>query len=689
MFNGISHISLLKASSYIPVLLCAIMVILLPFAYDERLMDAIQSTKTFWFAGFVSAMVNLILIWKFFIYKTEWNIKSLDIVLFVYFIYTISHPYIFDYEVAPYVWIETLSLATFYFIVRQIPKKQLPILVMGVITSCLVQSIYGSLQLYGFYPSNHALFNITGSFFNPGPFAGYIVIGLPLTLGIYISPHCISLIRLQDLTLKLPSWIQPIFKNQESFKLPSGNKLLKFFSQLAITSILLVLPASRSRAAWVGGALGCLLMTWLFRKEIKSRITKPFNLKKYDYLLKPRWIALTILIISIPAIAFVYKYKQASADGRLFIWKVSSQMIADKPIFGHGVDKFKAYYMNYQADYFKDYPDAPEAMVADNVQYSYNDFVKVGVEKGIVGVSITLVIFFFLLQSVKSKERSPFQLILISGLLALIGFSFFSYPSEILSINIVFIVLVAILGSMQQSAVYKYVIYTSVLHSFIISFLIVLTSFTCYKILPNLENVYKAYINWKDASDIYNVRAYKESLEDFEFSYPTLRRNGEFIVQYGKALEMAGLYFDASKLLEKAARNMNNTSLYISLGNIYKEMGEFLKSENYYQNAHNMIPSRLYPMYLLLKLYDEYDVPDKALSIAKAVLKKESKIPSKAVNEIKEEARIIKDKYESLNIIVNPEGKRREVRKRKHTTSCLAPSPNTKKGGDVTKIETK
>ena len=56
---------------YIPIVLTALMVVLLPFAYDERLMDAIQSTKTFWFAGFVIVMINLQLIWKLFFLQNK------------------------------------------------------------------------------------------------------------------------------------------------------------------------------------------------------------------------------------------------------------------------------------------------------------------------------------------------------------------------------------------------------------------------------------------------------------------------------------------------------------------------------------------------------------------------------------------------------------------------------------------
>jgi hypothetical protein len=43
----------------------------------------------------------------------------------------------------------------------------------------LVEAIWGLGQLYGFSYSQHSRFSLTGSFFNPGPYACYIAVVLP------------------------------------------------------------------------------------------------------------------------------------------------------------------------------------------------------------------------------------------------------------------------------------------------------------------------------------------------------------------------------------------------------------------------------------------------------------------------------------------------------------------------------
>ena len=46
----------------------------------------------------------------------------------------------------------------------------------------LVEAVWGMQQLHGYAYSNHSLFRLTGSFFNPGPYSGYLAVILPVCL---------------------------------------------------------------------------------------------------------------------------------------------------------------------------------------------------------------------------------------------------------------------------------------------------------------------------------------------------------------------------------------------------------------------------------------------------------------------------------------------------------------------------
>ncbi len=111
-----------------------------------------------------------------------------------------------------------------------------------------------------------------------------------------------------------------------------------------------------------------------------------------------------------------------------------------------------------------------------------------------------------------------------------------------------------------------------------------------YPATQYLTQQYQVYKSWKDASDIYNVGAYAECLEDFELAHPQLKTNGQFLVQYGKAFEMAGQYENSVAILNEVKTYLNNTILYTCLGNNYKAMGKHTEAEQAYLHAWNMAP---------------------------------------------------------------------------------------------------
>jgi hypothetical protein len=483
--------------------------------------------------------------------------------------------------------------------------------------------------------------------------------------------------------------------------------IIRLIAITTIISILLVLPASRSRAAWLGALAGCFIVFQTFKpfsnlqtffQRVKPSNSEASNLSnaqpqtfklfsnnqtffkpfKHFIHLKKVLVIAGILLLAVSLVG-MYKFKQGSADGRLLIWKVSAGMIKDKPIFGHGAGKFAAGYMNYQAAYFKPNPDVPEAMQADNVTYSYNELLKLTVENGFVGLllGLALVWSLFLGKSEKSEEgktgrrqkaegeaegRRQKESVAVAvsskwaargGLLAILVFAQFSYPSEILPIKMLFVLFAAVVATHQNpirlfQLPAKETAFAGKMAWYAALAIVLLAIYPANKYLTQQ---YQAYKTWKDASDIYNVGAYPECLEDFELAYPQLKYNGAFLVQYGKALEMAGKHENSIALLNEAKPHLNNTVLYTCLGNNYKALGKSTEAEQAYLHAWNMTPARFYPLYLLAKLYDETGQHEKAVAMAKKVMEKEVKVKSTAVKEIQEEMRKIVEQgdAETLN----------------------------------------
>jgi tetratricopeptide (TPR) repeat protein len=159
----------------------------------------------------------------------------------------------------------------------------------------------------------------------------------------------------------------------------------------------------------------------------------------------------------------------------------------------------------------------------------------------------------------------------------------------------------------------------------------------------------KAYRWWNEAYQVYKMGAYKTCLEDYEKAWPTLKSNGDFLTGYGKALSMAGKHDKAVEVLLQAAEYYPNVVVYTALGDSYKQMRETGHAEQAYLHAWYMNPSRFYPKYLLAKLYDETGQKEKAILTANELLRMQIKVPSTAIDEIKEEMQNIILKYKGRN----------------------------------------
>ena len=243
-----------------------------------------------------------------------------------------------------------------------------------IIVFAFVLALHGILQYVGI-SSNRSVFAITGSFDNPAGFAAALACALPL---------CFL-----------------FFKKNENYLRYSA------IAAAGIMAIAIVLSGSRA------GIFAVLVAstTWLLlQSKIISQKSK---------------IALVVALAALPLV--LYFFKKDSADGRLLIWRCTMDMVADKPVFGHGHGAFQANYMLYQAEYFKANPDSRYAQLADNVMHPFNEYLLILSQYGIAGLSVFILLVFLLIRTYR-RNPSDEKLAALLSLLALAVFSFFSYP---------------------------------------------------------------------------------------------------------------------------------------------------------------------------------------------------------------------------------------------------------------------
>ena len=93
-----------------------------------------------------------------------------------------------------------------------------------------------------------------------------------------------------------------------------------YLSLCVLILICCVLPAGMSRAAWIASLVSCgYVVLRLYREKIKS------------FVLRHRYALLGVLIVGTLFATGMYFIKRDSVDGRLLIWKITTQAIADSP----------------------------------------------------------------------------------------------------------------------------------------------------------------------------------------------------------------------------------------------------------------------------------------------------------------------------------------------------------------------
>lgn len=646
-----------------------ILFVILPSVNTNSLMNGTQSGKTFFFIWGVAIITSLSIVRSCFgVRFAKLNLTIIDLLLLTFMCHVLLRNSWTNLENS-LLFFELLGVAILYVILSRLPINVLFYSLISIVISGTFQSVYGILQLLRFYPSHHEQFFITGSFFNPGPYAGYLSAVFPISLGI-----CLFNIRSNSNPLKTS--IKNYFFNTQLFdnnnfekKLQRWKKLTDYFSVKLLSVISLIclfvaILASYSRAAWLA-----VIVSSLYLVSVKYH--------SYQYI-KTRFNTVTnrlflpLLIVSLLTVGGVglYQLKKGSADGRLLIWKVSTEMIKERPFLGYGYDGFKRHYMNHQAEYFKDNTNNEQTLIAGDSNYAFNELIQLTIENGIIGIipifAIIIILFVKILTvrpyqrfdknniavhykssfgtdqtSIHKTVSQKFLLhISYAMILSIFIFSLFSYSLQILPIKVCLTVALSIAaGNMINKFNLRFSIgpNSKTLNYTLKSIILIGFFFVLRIAIINVHLVKMSYVNWEKASVRYNYGIYNECLIEYKKAYPVLKNDGEFLTQYGKALSMAQQYTEAVPMLRRATKYYPNTLAYTALGENYAKLGQIKSAEEAYLLSWYMIPGRIYPRYLLAKLYQQNGEKERAIDIAKELLCQKVKFESKTNQEIRSE----------------------------------------------------
>lgn len=450
------------------------------------------------------------------------------------------------------------------------------------------EAILGLRQLYGFATSGHSMCALTGSFFNPGPYSGYLAMILPVCL------------------------YQWLVCGRRGGRVVAGGVMLLIFC---------VLPAGMSRSAWLAAGVSCLCVyAWHMDWTDKFRLLWQQQRQRVVMVVVGGFCVLLL------AGYLLFVLKPDSARGRLFMWKITCRAIAEKPLTGYGIHNFAAAYGNAQETYFAAGDYEPwEERVAGSPEYAFNEYLQAAVELGIpLAVCLLVVVVLCLYRGVRKGRYG-----ICGAILSLMIFSFSSYPLQLPVFIVTFGgLLVACLSGADRWQWLGLAVSVGIIGGFR---------------LKNDLQVEQACREWMNARVLYNAGAYQSAEKEYGRLYPLLRDRASFLFEYGHGLHKQQQFSKSNRILKEALQRSCDPMILNVIGKNYQQMGDCLSAEDWFIRSTHRLPGRIYPYYLLAKLYAEpsFRQPDKFEKMKWMVLTKEPKVHSTAIRQMREEIKKI------------------------------------------------
>lgn len=482
-----------------------------------------------------------------------------------------------------YEWIISgYSLLLFYALSKR-TTLNIDWLFIGLVCIGIAQAVYG-LGQYMHWANNIASpnFRISGSFDNPAGFAAALSVCFPFALFVF-----------------------------------SKKKLYwKIIGALAALLFVVAIVLSQSRA----GVIAILVISGIWAVKALN----PTWMRSWSK--RTKIVGSTALIITI--LVGLYFLKKDSANGRLLIWQCSGQMIADKPLLGHGAGGFQREYMLYQANYFRTHPASSYAMRADIVKHPFNELVLLLVEHGLVGgLLVGLLVYLLIREYRKNKNQETFYAMLcLSGIAA---FACFSYPLgyPFVKLMVVFCAALILRNETKRWQISKGLFSVIKPAALVVSVALLVYTY----------NMFQDEYRWNTIAQRSLAGETKVIIPDYAKLYKTMNRNGLFLYNYASELNFINRNTESNRLFVEASHFMNDIDLQLQMADNYQKMKQYPKAEKCFLLAHQMIPNRFIPLYRLALLYKEEGKIQEARRIAKLILKKQVKVESFDVVTIKAE----------------------------------------------------
>lgn len=465
-------------------------------------------------------------------------------------------------------------------------------LIVTLVAFCGWELIIGYSQLFENLGSKKGQEICVGSFSNSGPFACFLSVCSCLFIAIGSKV----------------SW-----------------KAVKYFFVILATLAFILMACTLSRASLLAFAVSMLFLA------MKKEYVVSF-IKKY-------WVFLSLSVILIGAGA--YAVKKPSADGRMLMARIGLRIMKENGIKGVGLGNYSAAYGKAQADFFAEYLDngsdglnidnVPEnlRMVADCPTYAFNEYLKMGIEAGPIAMVLLIgLVVAGIICSYRDGSCWCYPLISIAM------FGCFSYPFDVAILLMLFVVFLASVRVDKRNKVGNMVFYAMMI-------LVLIPHYCVVKNDIGRMQITSARTGMEQLCGSRSKRVFvvdRDLVDDGVY-------DDNLLFSIGQVMSRSGEYCKSDAFLKIGTEISSDPMFWNIMGNNHVAQAEYSEAEACYRHAFYMVPNRLYPLYLLAKMYHAEGDTASFLDMTAKAEHFKAKVESENTERLRKELASIKDGY--------------------------------------------
>ncbi|MEA3287514.1 MAG: O-antigen ligase family protein [Candidatus Marinimicrobia bacterium] len=410
-------------------------------------------------------------------------------------------------------------------------------------------------------------------------------------------------------------------------------RIEKVWWMLSLVLIVITLILTQSRGAWVAGLVGAGIYKWSL-------------ISGYLRFLRPRKLIMSIFVLfAVGVITLfligIYKLNPDSANGRLFIWSITGNMIRDNLWTGVGHGNFGLYWLKYQGAYFAEATDPSLHHLAVSLKSAHSQYLHLIAETGIVGLGLFTALCLSAFASFKRQvgrlpaEQTRIFTTTSSALVTILIHALVEDVFNSLTVQLVFLILLAIVVSIPDLRA-KTTAGVSVLKRkwklvVILPLIILLGIISLRQILGELH--------WEQGQDSAQLGNWEQSIKHYQEAGSYLPYNLELEFYLGAAYSKTGQAEKAIKHLNRSQKGFSDKNQYIALGKAHIDNRDYNRAEAALHQVLTYYPALLVPHYWLSRIYFEQGDTGRARNELQVIIGSDNIYNSPGIEQIQKDAK--------------------------------------------------